>query len=168
MQNTSSIERIALTGNKNQTSRARLQSALDHRQPDGVCVDFGASFVTGLHVSVVHRLRQRVLGDPAFRVKVIEPYQMLGEVDDELREALGIDVIGAQPRKSIFGTEAKDWKPFTMPDGTPCLVPGNFNVTPAPDGGWLMYPEGDTSVPASGHMPGGGYFLRSLALATVW
>src|SRR6266511_297313 len=124
------------------TSRQRLRSALDHRQPDRVCVDFGATFVTGIHVSIVHRLRQRVLGDPGYRVKVIEPYQMLGEIDDELRAALSIDVIGVLPRKSIFGIEQKDWKPFTMPDGTPCLVPGAFNVTPAPDGGWLMYPEG--------------------------
>ena len=59
-------------------SRERLQATLNHRQPDRVCVDFGATFVTGLHVSIVHRLRQRMLGDPNYRVKVIEPYQMLG------------------------------------------------------------------------------------------
>jgi len=144
------------------TSRQRLQAALEHRQPDRVCVDFGATFVTGIHVSIVHRLRQRLLGDDNYRVKVIEPYQMLGEVDDQLRAALGIDVIGVLPRKSIFGTQQQSWKPFTLPDGTPCLVPGTFNVTPAPDGGWLMYPEGDTSAPASAHMPAGGYFFDSI------
>jgi hypothetical protein len=42
------------------------------------------------------------------------------------------------------------------------LVPGNFNVTPAPDGGWLMYPQGDTSVPSSGHMPKGAYFFDAI------
>lgn len=144
------------------TSRERLQSALDHRQPDRVPVDFGATFVTGMHVSVVHRLRQRVLGQPDHRVKVIEPYQMLGEIDDALREALGIDVIGVLGRRSIFGTENKDWKPFTLFDGTPCLVPGQLNLTPAPDGGWHMYPEGDTSVAPSGHMPQGGYFFDAV------
>jgi hypothetical protein len=55
-----------------------------------VCVDFGATFVTGMHVAVVDKLRKAVLGDADWRVKVCEPYQMLGEVDDELREALGI------------------------------------------------------------------------------
>ena len=144
------------------TSRERLQKTLNHQQPDRVCVDFGATAVTGIHVSVVHRLRLRVLGDTNSRVKVIEPYQMLGEVDDELRAALGIDVIGAMPRKSLFATEAKDWKPFTCFDGTPCLVPGQFNVAPAPDGGWHIFPEGDTSVPPSGHMPKGGYFFDSI------
>ncbi len=144
------------------SSRECLQAALDHRQTDRVCVDFGATFVTGIHVSVVHRLRQRLLGEKEYRVKVNEPYQMLGEVDDSLRAALGIDVIGVAPRTSLFGTEQKDWKPFTMPDGTPCLAPGTFNVTPAPDGGWLMYPQGDTSVRPSGHMPAGGYFFDAI------
>jgi hypothetical protein len=144
------------------TSRERLQTTLNHKQPDRVAVDFGATPVTGIHVSVVHRLRQHLLGDKNWRVKVIEPYQMLGEVDDELRAALGIDVGGASPRKSLFATEAKDWKPFTCFDGTPCMVPGNFNVTPAPDGGWHIYPEGDTSVPPSGHMPKGCYFFDSI------
>jgi len=143
-------------------SRERLQAALEHRQPDRVPVDFGATAVTGMHVSVVHGLRQRVLGQPDYRVKVIEPYQMLGEIDDELRAALGIDVVGILPRKSLFATEAKGWKPFTLFDGTPCLVSGDFNVTPAPGGGWHIYPEGDTSVPPSGHMPEGGYFFDSI------
>lgn len=144
------------------TSRERLAATLNHRQPDRVCVDFGATFVTGLHVSVVHRLQERLLGVSNPRVKVIEPYQMLGEIDAPLREALGIDVVGVLPRRSIFGTESRDWKPFTLFDGTECLVPGTFNVTPAADGGWLMYPEGDTTVRASGHMPEGGFFFDAV------
>ena len=144
------------------TGRQRLAASLAHRSPDRVAVDFGASFVTGIHVSAVTRLRRQVVGDSGFRVKVNEPYQMLGEIDDELRAALPIDVIGALGRKSIFGTESRDWKPFTLFDGTECLVPGQFNVTPAPDGGWHIYPEGDTSARPSGHMPKGGYFFDTI------
>jgi hypothetical protein len=145
------------------TSRERLAAALEHRQPDRVCVDFGATFVTGIHVSTLDRLRKAVLGDQDYRVKVIEPYQMLGEVDDKLREALGIDVIGLLPRKSIFGTVQDQWKPFTMFDGTECLVPGDFNTTVEEGtGDLLIYPEGDTSVPPSGRMPKGGHFFDSI------
>ena len=143
-------------------SRERLQSALNHRQPDRVPVDFGATAITGMHVSVVHRLRQRVLGEPDYRVKVIEPYQMLGEIDDRLRIALGIDVQGVMPRKSMFGTEANNWKPFTLFDGTECLVPESFVVSSDSQGGWLIYPEGDTKVPPSGHMPAGGLFFDAI------
>ncbi|HID23907.1 MAG TPA: methyltransferase, partial [Planctomycetaceae bacterium] len=145
------------------TGRERLAATLAHREPDRVCVDFGATFVTGMHVSAVTRLRRELLGQPEYRVKVIEPYQMLGEIDDELRRALGIDVIGRLPRKTIFGTESKDWKPFTLFDGTEVLVSGDFNVTVDPDtGDLLMYPEGDTTAPPSGRMPKGGYFFDAI------
>jgi uroporphyrinogen decarboxylase-like protein len=144
------------------TSRDRVGSALKHQEPDRVPVDFGGTAVTGIHVSAVTRLRQLLLGENDWRVRVIEPYQMLGEIDDKLRIALGIDVVGVPPRRSMFGTEATRWKPFKLFDGTECLVPGDFNVAPAPDGGWLIYPEGDTSVPPSGHMPQGGYFFDAI------
>jgi hypothetical protein len=144
------------------TSRERLAATLAHRQPDHVCVDFGATFVTGIHVSALTRLRRAVLGDPTYKVKVIEPYQMLGEVDDELRAALGIDVVGTLPRKSIFGTVQDHWKPFTMFDGTECLVAGNFNTTTDANGDLLIYPEGDTSVPPSGRMPKGYHFFDAI------
>jgi len=144
------------------TSRARVAAALSHKQPDRVPVDFGSTAVTGMHVSAVTRLRKSVLGGNGHRVRVIEPYQMLGEIDEELRAALGLDVVGIIPRRTIFGTQPGGWKPFKLFDGTECLVSGDFNVTPAADGGWLMYPEGDLSAPPSAHMPEGGYFFDTI------
>lgn len=143
-------------------SKERLVAALNHLQPDRVCVDFGGTWISGIHTSIVHKLKQRLIGMNAAPARVHEPYQMLAEVDAELRAALGVDVIGVWPRKNIFGYEASGWKPFTLFDGTACLVPGNFNVTPAHDGGWLMYPEGDLNAPPSAHMPKGGYFFDTL------
>jgi len=144
------------------TSRQRLQATLQHQQPDRVCVDFGATFVTGIHVSALTRLRQAVLGDKDYRVKVTEPYQMLGEVDDQLLEALGIDVIGILPPKSIFGTQPQGWKPFRLFDGTECLVSADFNVSTDTNGDLLIYPQGDTSCAPSGRMPKGGHFFDSI------
>ncbi|MBU0638977.1 MAG: uroporphyrinogen decarboxylase family protein [Planctomycetes bacterium] len=143
--------------------RQRLATTLSHRTPDRVCVDFGATPVTGIHVSAVTRLRRAVLDDPDQRVKVIEPYQMLGEVDDDLRRALGIDVIGVAPRLSMFATEQKDWKPLTLFDGTKVLIPGGLQITVDPEtGDWLAYPAGDTSVTASGRMTKEGYFFDAI------
>jgi len=144
------------------TSRQRLEATLNHEQPDRVCVDFGSTAVTGMHVAAVSRLRRAVLGDPDYRVKVIEPYQMLGEIDDELREALGIDVVGIPARKTLFGLENRDWKPFELFDGTPVLVPGDFTVREDENGDLLIFPEGDTSVPPSGRMPKGGWFFDTI------
>ena len=143
------------------TSRQRLALTLNHQEPDRLCVDFGAGFQTGMGAGAVHRLREAVLGKSDHRVKIIESYQMLGEFDEELRQALGLDVVGVHGPSSMFGFRNEDWKPFTMFDGTPVLVPGKFNVTPAPDGGWHIYPEGDTIVPPSGWMPKDTYFFDS-------
>ena len=146
---------------KSMTSRERLAATLNHQEPDRLCVDFGAGFQTGMGAGAVHRLRQTLLGQPDFRVKVIESYQMLGEIDEELRQALGLDVVGVHGSGTMFGFKNESWKPFTMFDGTPVLVPGQFNVTPAEDGGWFIYPEGDMSVPPSAWMPKGSYFFDS-------
>ncbi len=147
---------------KTMTSRERLAATLDHREPDRLCVDFGAGFQTGMGAGAVHRLHEALFGRNGCQVKVVEPYQMLGEIDDELRQALGLDVVGVHGWGTMFGFKLQDWKPFTLFDGTPVLVPGQFNVTPADDGGWLMHPEGDTSLPPSAWMPRDTYFFDAL------
>ena len=144
------------------TSRERFQATLDHRQPDRVCVDMGATPTSGIAASTLSKLRRAVLGDEDYRVRVFEPYQMLGEVDDELLGALGIDVVGLFGRKTMFGFKIGDWKPFELFDGTPVLVPGEFTVTTDDNGDLLMHPEGDTSVPPSARMPKGGYYFDAI------
>ena len=144
------------------TSRERLITTLNHQQPDRLCVDFGAGGQTGMGAGAVYRLHKELVGDPGYRVKIIEPFQMLGEINNELKEALKLDVVGFNPPVNMFGFRDEDWKPFEMPDGTPVLVPGRFHYTISADGGILMYPQGDTSVPPCAVMPAGGYFFDSL------
>jgi hypothetical protein len=147
----------------NMTSRQRLAATLRHLPTDRVCVDFGSTAVTGMAVSIVAKLLHRLLGDPAYRVKVIEPYQMLGEIDDDLREALDIDVMSVSAPKTMFGFANRGWKPFTLFDGTDVLVPEDFRVTTDADRNLLIYPEGDTTVPPCARMPEGGYFFDAIA-----
>ena len=143
-------------------SRERLQKTLNHEPVDKVCVDFGATHVTGISASTLSKLRKELLGEDDYRVKIVEPFQMLGEIDEKLMDALGVDVLAVLPPKTMFGFENKDWKEFTMFDGTEVLVPGNFNVTPDGKGGWHLYPEGDTSVAPSGHMPKDGFYFDAI------
>ncbi len=144
-------------------SRQRLQMVLEHKSPDRLCVDFGAGGQTGIGCCAVHRLREAVLGKSDYKVKVSEPYQMLGEIDEELRKALELDVVGVHPPCDMFGVRQERWKPFTLPvDGTEVLVPGNFNYTKNSNGDLLMYPEGDTSVPPCAKMPKDSYFWDAI------
>jgi hypothetical protein len=139
------------------TSRERVLSALNHQQPDRVPLDLGSTSVTGIAASSLHRLRE-VLGLPPQTVRVHEPYQMLGFVDDDVLDALGVDVVGLGLDTTFFGFAASDWKPFTLFDGTPVLVPGLFNTEVADDGNLYQYPQGNKSFPASGRMPAGGFY----------
>jgi hypothetical protein len=143
-------------------SRQRVEAALTHRQPDRVPLDLGGGPVTGMHVTSVYKLRQALkLDPPGTPVKVTEPYQMLGEIAPDLQDALELDVVGLGGRKTMFGFENAGWKPWTIFDGTPVLVPAGFNTDPEPNGDILMYPEADKSVPPSGRMPKGGYYFDS-------
>jgi len=142
------------------TSRQRLLDALNHRQPDRIPVDFGGSPVTGIHVSCVAQLRD-YFGLDHHPVKVIEPFQMLGEVEDDLRHALGVDVKAIPGRKTMFGFENANWKPWSL-NGLPVLVGGEFNTTEAENGDILIYPEGDITALPSGRMPKGFHFFDAI------
>jgi hypothetical protein len=137
--------------------RERLLTTLNHKQPDSVPIDFGGSAVTGVHASCVAALRD-YYGLEKRPVRVHEPFQMLGLLDDDLHAAMGLDVAGVFPRKTMFGFPAEEWKCWQF-NGQEVLVPGDFNTTVDAKGDTLIYPEGDTTVPASGRMPSGGYFF---------
>ncbi len=143
------------------TSRQRIRSTLDHRQPDRVPIDFGSTAVTGIHVGRVAALREHY-GLSRTPVKVHEPYQMLGWVDDDLADAMGIDTVCVPPRNTMFGFPAADWKPWRMNDGLEVLVPGRFNTTVDANGDTLIYPEGDLSAPPSGRMPKDGFYFDAI------
>ena len=139
----------------------RIRASLDHRSPDRVPIDFGSTPVSGMHVSCVAALRRHYGMEPR-PVKVIEPGQMLGEIDEELKTAIGIDAEGVYRRMTRFGFPAVDWKPWRMPDGLEVLVPGRFMTTTDMNGDILLYPHGDLAASPSARMPDGGYFFDSI------
>ena len=145
------------------TSRERINLALNHQEADRVPLDLGAGPVTGMQVDTVYQLRQALgLDAPGTPVKVVEPYQMLGEIKPDLMDALGIDVMGLGKPTTMFGFKNEGWKPWTTFAGTPVLVPACFNTEPDENGDILMYPEGERSVPPSGRMPKGGFYFDSI------
>jgi uroporphyrinogen-III decarboxylase len=143
------------------TSKQRVLAAVNHRQPDRVPIDFGSTAVTGIHVSCVSALRD-YYGLERRPVKVHEPYQMLGLIEEDLKQAMGLDVDGVFRRKTLFGFPAENWKPWRTHQGLDVLVPGDFNTITDTNGDTLIYPEGDVTVPASGRMPKDGYFFDTI------
>lgn len=143
------------------TGKEKVQEALNHRQPDQIPVDFGGTAVTGMHVSCVAALRN-FYGLEKRLVKVHDPYQMLGWIDDDLKAVIGIDVEGVFPPETMFGFRNENWKTWRMPDGLEVLVSEYFNTTIDESGGILLYPEGDLSAAPSGRMPSDGFFFDTI------
>ncbi|MDZ7393054.1 MAG: methyltransferase [candidate division KSB1 bacterium] len=143
------------------TSRERVRAALAHREPDKVPIDFGGTGVTGMHVTCVAALRD-YYGLERRPVKVHEPYQMLGWIDQDLQDVLGIDVNGLYARTTMFGFPNENWREFRLPWGQVVLVSEHFRTTVDANGDLLIYPEGDTTAPPSGRMPVAGFFFDTI------
>jgi uroporphyrinogen-III decarboxylase len=145
------------------TSRERILTTCQHRQPDKLPVDFGGGFQAGIHVSMVYKLRQALgLDRPGTPVKVVEIYQMLGEVAPDLQTALGVDTVSVHGTGTMFGFPQIEFKEWQLADGTPVLVPRDFNTQYEPNGDLLQWPANDRSVPPSGRMPAGGHFFDAI------
>jgi hypothetical protein len=143
------------------TSRQRVRTVLNHREADRVPMDFDGTAVSGMHATCVAALR-RHYGLADHPVSITEPYQMLGDVEPDLREALGIDTATVRTQSNMFGFRNERWKEWRAPWGQELLVPGDFITKPSPDGGLYIFPGGDTTVPPSGHLPATGYFFDAI------
>jgi hypothetical protein len=141
-------------------SRSFFRDALNHRE-GRIPLDFGATAVTGIHCSIVAGLRD-YYGLERRPVRIHEPYQMLGLIEEDLLEAMEVDVVGVNSRNTLFGFPLGDWKPWRTPWGQEVLVPGLFNTSRTNDGAVLIYPKGDFKAPPSGRMPKGGYFFDTI------
>jgi hypothetical protein len=146
------------------SAKSDFINALSHKGGGKVPVDFGATAVTGMHVSCVAALRD-YYGLEKKPVKVVEPFQMLGEIDEELKTALGITVEGVFGPYNNFGFRNEDWKAWVH-NGLEVLVPGKFNVSTDGAGNTYMYPGGDMSAAPSAKMPKGGLYFDAIIRQT--
>lgn len=145
----------------NMNSRERVIKAINHQQPDKVPLDLGATSQTGISASTLYKLR-KALGLEEKTVTVHEPFQLLGYVDEDVRKALGVDVVGLYNPVNMLGVRNENWKPWRMPDGTPVLMAGGFEYTVDENGFTYAYPQGDRTARPSVKLPPDGYFFDNI------
>ncbi len=139
-------------------SRERVRLAINHKEADRIPLDLGSTLVTGIQASIYAKLKN-ALGISKGLVKVYDPFQMLAEVEDEVKQLLGVDTYGIQLPVTLFGYRNENWKKFRMFDGTEVSISGNFEYDVLENGDIVQYPKGDRSAPPSGKMPKGGYYF---------
>jgi len=90
-----------MAGTKTMTSRERLLTALDHREPDRVPIDLGGN-QTGIHRDAYRALTQH-LGLNS-RVEIMDAVQQLAQPSEEVLQRLHVDT------RYIAAGAAADWK----------------------------------------------------------
>lgn len=101
------------------TSRERILTALNHREPDRIPIDLSGHRSSGISAVAYARLRD-YLGLEKRPVRVYDPVQQLAVVDEDLLQRFSVDTIELG---RAFATEDKYWTDWVLPDGTPCLMP---------------------------------------------
>jgi uroporphyrinogen decarboxylase len=106
------------------TSRERVLASLSHQFTDKIPIDLSGHRSSGIAALVYPKLR-KFLGLPPRPVRVYDLVQQLAIVDHDVLDRFEVDTI---EMGRGFLSEDKDWKEWTLPDGTPCLIPYYINL----------------------------------------
>lgn len=143
-------------------SRERVIAAINHRTPDRVPVDLDATNLTGINASSLYKLRA-YLGLEKRPIIIRDLFQMLGVVEEDVKEIIKPDVVGLRGLHNFIGVkETGEYQDFFMTDGTPTRQFGENVFSKGADGRIFAYPQGDPEVEASVVMPQTGYFFENI------
>ncbi len=131
-------------------SRERIIATIEHREPDRVPLDFGATPSSGFS-AIAYTNLYKYLGITG-QTKVYDVVQQLAEPEEWCLDGFGIDVIDIA---RAIHTKETDWKASRLPDGNASYVPSWFNPVRAENGEYQVFDnEGDMVA----RMPEGATF----------
>lgn len=140
------------------TSKERIQAALNHQSPDRLPVDFGSTSVTGMHCKIVEALRE-YYGLEKHPVRIVEPFQMLGEIETDLQEVIGIDCLPIWGPRNMFDIDETRLHLQRTPWGQEVMIASDIDLTTDNEGDVYIYAKGDRDYPPSAKMPANCYFV---------
>jgi len=123
-------------------------AALRHEEPDRVPRDLGGTESSGITGIAYNRLRNH-LGLPQGRTEIFDVYQQVVKVEEDMLQHFSIDTIPLH-------FEPLEWKPFNLPDGSPCHIPEKWN--PVEENGELVVRNDEGIVVA--RLPQGGFYFE--------
>jgi uroporphyrinogen decarboxylase len=133
------------------TSRERVLAAINHRQTAQIPVDMGSNPSSGISAMGYTKLK-KALGIDTGHTRIFDVVQQLAQVEDEVIDALGIDVIDIG---RVFNTSDNDWYDITMPDGSTAQYPVWFRPLERDDGASEVEVDGIVIA----RRPAGGAFF---------
>lgn len=113
-------------------ARERILASIDHREPDRVPVDLGASTVTGISAIGYNRLKEKLgLKCPT---RIFDVVQQLAFVDEPVLDRMDVDAVDL----NRVLMEDMEWYPVELGDGSTGNYPDWFRPEAAPDGSFFV------------------------------
>lgn len=140
-------------------SRERLLTAINHRQPDRIPVDLGATPSSGISAAAYHNLIKYL--DLDLKNHVYDVVQEVTQPEMELLDMFKVDILDIG---RFFNNYESYWHPLELIKGVPGLYPKWFNPEKQADGSWLAAgPTGEKI----GKMPNGATFFDQIIFPYV-
>lgn len=119
-------------------SRERVLAAINHQEPDRVPIDFGGHRSSGI-AAIAYAKLKKALGITSGDIYVYDMIQQLAIVEPPVLDAIGGDVVELGRG---FMLDDKEWKPWVLPDGTSCKIPGYINIEKRGEDSYLISGDG--------------------------
>jgi uroporphyrinogen decarboxylase len=128
------------------TSRERVLRTINHEPVDRMPIDLGFHYSTGISAFAYQNLCE-YLGIPADNIEIIDMFQFLARVEEDILERLHCDSILLNPGS----LKTNRWNPRGKYS---FLIPSTVNPVLTEDGGWIVEKDGKRV-----RMPEGGFFF---------
>ena len=106
------------------TSRERVLAAIEHKQPDKVPVDLGATPSSCISAIAYNNLKKH-LGITQGQTRIYDVVQQLAEPEDFIIEKFGVDVIDVG---RAFNVDSDKWYNVKLVDGSKAQYPKWFRI----------------------------------------
>ncbi len=134
------------------TPRERILASIDHKQPDRVPLDLGATPSSGISAIGYNNLKKH-LGITDGHTRVYDVVQQLAQPEDVILDRFGVDVIDIG---RAFNDKNSDWYDITLADGSAAQYPAWFKPEAKPNGDYIFTDEDGTQI---ARMPVGATFF---------
>jgi uroporphyrinogen decarboxylase len=135
------------------TSRECILDAINHRQPEWVPIDLGATPSSGISAIAYSNLLKHI-GRTDLPVLVYDVVQQLAQPDMSILDLFGVDVLDIG---RTFNDQSSDWIPTTLANGAPAFYPKWFKPTKIADGSFVTYDDDGKRILS--RMPVGATFF---------
>lgn len=134
------------------TSRERVLAAINHKQPDYVPLDLGATPSSGISAIAYNNLKKH-LGMTGGQTRIFDVVQQVVVPEKEIIDKFGVDVIDIG---RVFNEKDEDWHETVLADGSIGHYPNWFNPEKQPNGDYLVHDSEGTLI---ARMPVGATFF---------